>query len=850
MLLHSAGSMSEIPLTPMMQQYRQIKKQIPSDTILLFRLGDFYEMFFEDAKVGSHILNVALTQRNGTPMCGVPFHAAKNYVSRLVNAGHRVAICDQMEEARPGQVVRREITQVLSPGSLIDSETIAAGRPHFMAAVYANMPSKSAPSKYGVAFLETTTGDFCVTECETAEELLDEIRKNAPPEIIFPDNWTPRPPFLAATHVMATAHEGWTFQPENAAAALREHFQTQSLDGFGCQDITVGVGAAGALLHYVKQTLRRSLEHVQTLRAFNSGAFMMLDETTRQTLELTEPAHRHTPQEHTLLGVLDKTRTGMGARLLRHWVLHPLRSLNQILSRQTALKRLLEMEFPLAELRETLGEVRDMERALGRLAQGSGNGRDLLSLKSSLLQIPKLLSLLSEPLPGLLGGIPSKLDPLPEAVDMIQRSIQEDCPPVLRDGGVIAAGFDAALDDLRSAAASGKDWVAQLQQQEQERTGIKSLKVRYNSVFGYYIEITKSNLSSVPQDYIRRQTTANGERFVTPELKEMESKILGAEDRAKALEAELFHRVRQDVLKHASRIQLTAAALAELDALGSLAEVAKQRNYKRPEIVENAVVEITEGRHPVLEQLAMDERFVPNDTSMNADTARLVILTGPNMAGKSTYLRQVALLTLLAHIGSYLPCQTARIGLVDRIFTRVGASDDLSRGQSTFMVEMNETANILNHATGRSLVVLDEIGRGTSTFDGLSIAWAVAEHLHSEIRAMTLFATHYHETTTLSHKLRAARLVNVAVREWNDQVIFLRKIIAGPADKSYGIQVARLAGLPKTVLQRAKSLLQQLEEGQMLIEHKASVKTQSKPPARKKRKKKNAAPPEDLFAGF
>ena len=801
--------MSEANLTPMMKQYRQMKTQIPSDALLLFRLGDFYELFFEDAKSGSKILGLALTQRNEIPMCGMPYHAANAYITKLIAAGKRVAICDQMEVAKPGQVVKREITQILSPGSVLESETLDGKKPNYLAALYFQ------ENCYGFAFLDTTTGDFRVTECIDFAKLKSEISKIFPSEIVISESDSEKFTLLKEFPFVFSKHEPWSFHYNTAYQTLRDHFKTQSLDGFGCQTLTAGISAAGALLHYATTILRRPLNHVQNFRVYQNDSFMVLDETTRRTLELVEPTRASASSQTTLLGVLDHTCSPIGARRLRDWILHPLRDKKEILARQEAISYFLKDSFPLKSLCDVLAEIRDIERCIGRLTQGSGTGRDLLALRFSLEKIPFLQDFLQEPLPSLLQTIKKCLSSLPEVVEEIKKSIDENCPPILREGGVIASGFNAHLDELRSASTEGKQWILKLQQKEQERTGIKSLKVRYNSVFGYYIEVTKANLNNVPTDYHRKQTTVNAERFITPELKEMESKILGAEEKAKALEQEIFQEVRQFILQFTPQIQETANHLAILDAITSLTQIARLYHYQRPEIVEETCIEIVEGRHPVLEQLTLEERFVPNDTLLETRSQRLIILTGPNMAGKSTYLRQVALLTLMAHLGSYLPVKSARIGLVDRIFTRVGASDDLSRGQSTFMVEMNETANILHHATSRSLVVLDEIGRGTSTFDGLSIAWAVAEFLHNEIQALTLFATHYHETSSLSQNLSAAKLMNVAVREWNDQVIFLRKIVEGSADKSYGIQVARLAGLPKPVLERAKILLQELEENQI-----------------------------------
>jgi DNA mismatch repair protein MutS len=794
----------------MMLQYRQLRAQVPPDALLLFRLGDFYELFFDDAKSAAGLLNLTLTQRNGIPMCGIPYHAAPGYLRRLIAAGRRVAICDQMEAPRPGQVVRREITQILSPGSVLDDASLDARAPNFLASI---LPRGGV---FGLALFDASTGDLRATECATPQALGEELARLRPAEIVVPDDAASALPPLPGP---VSTHEGWAFAPDSAAFTLRDQFKTQSLDGFGLGGMHAATGAAGGLLHYASTVLRRPLHHVVTLRVFHTGAFMRLDETTRRTLELVETARAGGDRAHTLLGVLDHTRTGMGARRLRDWVLHPLAQRDPIDERLDAVGWFAGDAFPLHAWQETLGRVRDLERALGRLSQGSTNGRDLIALRDSLAAVPALRAVLDSAgtAPALVQSTADGLHDTPETVALITRAIRPECPPTLREGGVIADGYDAQLDELRSASTGGKDWIAQLQQREIERTGIGSLKVRFNSVFGYYIEITKSNLDRVPGDYHRKQTTANAERFVTPELKEMESRILGAEDKARALEAELFARVRAEVLAQSAAVQSTAAALGTLDALASLAHAARQNGYVRPVLAPARVLRLRDARHPVLERLTLEERFVPNDTELHGDTARLMILTGPNMAGKSTYLRQVALIALMTHVGSFVPAREAEVGLLDRVFTRVGAQDDLTRGQSTFMVEMNETANILNNATERSLVVLDEIGRGTSTFDGLSIAWAVAEHLHNEVGALTLFATHYHETTALSVLLPHCVLFNVAVREWNDQVIFLRKIVPGSADKSYGIQVARLAGLPVPVLDRARHLLQQLEADALVV---------------------------------
>jgi DNA mismatch repair protein MutS len=803
---------SETQLTPMMQQYRRVKHQIPGDALLLFRLGDFYEMFFDDAKTAAGLLNLTLTQRNGVPMAGIPHHAAERYIGNLLKLGKKVAVCDQLEEAKPGKLVQRDVTQILSPGTHFDAHILHAERNNFVAAI--------CPG-FGLALIDLTTGDFKVTELKTTEQLQNELARVRPAEIIVPAEWFDEAKAIVPA---ATPHDGWTFERETAFFTLRDHFKTQSLDGFGARDLTVGIGAAGAALHYLAQSLRRNTGHIHRLQVYNVSDFMVLDAVTQRNLELLEPG------KTSLVSCIDRTRTPMGARLLREWLTHPLRDVAGIVARQEVVQAFCDDAPTLAGFREALHGVRDMERTLGRLSVGSGNARDLVALKESLAALPKL----KETLTGVVGRVPSRgaasgdaayndlltslaaqITALPEIVDLIGRAIEDAPPLALKEGGLIRTGYKPELDELRRGSREGKEWIAALQQREIERTGIASLKVRFNSVFGYYIEVTKPNLAKVPADYLRKQTVATGERFYTPELKEMEHKILGAEDKAKALEYDLFLDVRRRVLEFSAPIQQSAAAIAALDVLAAFAELARHQNYCRPVVNDGDRIEIVDGRHPVLEQTLIEERFVPNDTLLDNIEQQILIITGPNMAGKSTYIRQVALLVLMAQTGSFIPATRATIGLVDRIFTRVGATDDLARGQSTFMVEMNETSNILNNATGKSLVVLDEIGRGTSTFDGLSIAWAVAEHLHNAVGAKTLFATHYHELTELAVTLPRVKNYNVAVREWHDQVIFLHKILPGGTDKSYGIQVARLAGLPKEVIQRAKEVLANLEESEL-----------------------------------
>jgi DNA mismatch repair protein MutS len=791
--------------TPMMKQYHAIRRELPPHTLLLFRLGDFYEMFGDDAREASTILNVALTKRGDLPMCGVPYHAARGYIEKIIAAGWRAAICDQVGEVQAGKLVRREISQILSAGTL-DDFGLDDRRPNYLAAICHSDPS------IGLAFCELTTGEFRITEVSDKLLLADELARILPAETIAPEQQRDFFESLGNANFL----DGYIFDPVQAEEFLRDHFKVHSLAGFGCDDMPAAVSAAGALVHYLTRQLRRNASHLRRLQPYRSSEFLILDASTQSHLELVQSRAGKTMS---LLGVLDSTVTPMGARLLRQWVLHPLRDTGEICCRQNAIARLLEDSLLLGTLREHLGEVRDLERAVARLNGSAGNARDLAALAISLSLVPGVRDcvrvLASDPVATVFSSLAAQLHDLPDLVATLSKAIAEEPPAVLRDGGIVRDGYDRALDELRAASREGKDWIASLQEREIARTGIRSLKVRFTSVFGYFIEITRANLPSVPSDYLRKQTTVNGERFITPELKEFEGKILGSEERAKAREIEIFQELRSMALAEIAAIQATAAAIATLDALASLAETARQHNYCRPQVDDSGRTEITEGRHPVLDRHSGGERFVPNDTELDSSESRFAIITGPNMAGKSTYIRQVALLTLMSQMGSYVPAARARIGVADRIFTRVGASDDISKGQSTFMVEMNETANILNNATAASLVILDEIGRGTSTFDGLSIAWSVAEHLHDVIRCRTLFATHYHEITDLARTRSGVVNLNVAVREWNDQVIFLRKILSGRADQSYGIQVARLAGLPDSVLNRAKEILNNLEKAEL-----------------------------------
>jgi DNA mismatch repair protein MutS len=804
-------------LTPMMQQYRRLRGSIPADTLLLFRLGDFYELFFEDAKEASGLLNVALTKRNGVPMCGVPYHAAQTYIAKLIKAGRRVAICDQTSEPQPGKIVSRDITQVISAGTVSDLDLLEAKRANYLGAVYGD------GGVFGFAYADLTTGEFRLTQLQDRQALLDELARVSPSELLISSEQKDQ---FGFDH--AVEYDSYAFLPEQAVFTLCEHFKTKSLDGFGCGQMLQAVAAAGAIIHYLKHQLRRKINHLTSLRCDAPADYVVLDAATQTNLELVESRGvRNT----SLLAVLDRTITPMGGRKLRAWILQPLRDLLELERRQQMIADLLQEPDLLAAIRAQLKSIRDIERATSRLSQASGNARDLVALKFSLQELPRLKDELQKLIErtsfgktpvveegGAPGGralpleLQNNIHEMPALAAKLAKALVDDPPLALKDGRIFCDGYDADLDELRRASRDGKDWISHLQEREIAATGIKSLKVRYNSVFGYFIEVTKSNLGSVPSHYTRKQTTVGGERFITPELKEIEAKILGADERSRQLEYQLFQKLRDETLRDLESIQQTAAAIAILDVICALAATARLFRYCRPQLNDTLRLVIQDGRHPVLDQNLVEEKFVPNDTSLDGETARLAIVTGPNMAGKSTYIRQVALILLMAQIGSFVPAESAEIGLVDRIFTRVGASDDIGRGQSTFMVEMNETSNIVNNATERSLVILDEIGRGTSTFDGLSIAWSVAEFLHDKIKARTLFATHYHELTKLAEERKGVCNFNVAVREWNDQIIFLRKIVPGGADKSYGIQVARLAGLPKEILDRAKEILSHLEK--------------------------------------
>ena len=804
-------------LTPMLAQYRAIKRE-HEDVILLFRLGDFYEMFGEDARIAAEALELVLTswemgKGRRMPMCGIPYHAADRYIARLLAAGHKAAVCEQVEDPKKTkQLVKREVIRILTPGTVVEEHLLEERANNYLVSV------ARSGERWGLAAADGSTGEFMVTEFdgEAWEELRDEVLRLHPSEILAAEG-EPRLEALAALGTdaggMLTTWGPEAFLAEGPADALKRHFGVVSLRGFGCEEMPAAIEAAAAIIAYLKRTHKSGLEQLRGLHAYSRDQFMIVDATSRRNLELLASLRDGSPR-NTLLWVLDATLTPMGARLLRRWIAAPLREVEAIERRLDGVQAFHEEATLRARVRDQLKEIRDLERLVSRAAAATAGGRDLAGLRDSLGRLPDLAASLGGSGKAALEALVSDFDPVADLRELLERGLEESPPAVVREGGTIRAGYSAELDELRSARTDGKDWIAGLQERERQRTGIKSLKVGYNQVFGYYLEVTRPNLHLVPSDYQRRQTMANGERFVTPELKEYEAKVLGAEERILGLEQELLAEVRARAAAEAARVQRAAEVVAEADVLACFAEVAARNHYVRPQVSESDRIEIRAGRHPVVELTLRDERFVPNDADLDCGENQVLIITGPNMAGKSTYLRQVALIVLMAQAGSFVPAESAHIGLVDRIFTRVGASDDLATGQSTFMVEMTETANILHHATRRSLIVLDEIGRGTSTFDGLSIAWSVAEHIHNapHLGAKTLFATHYHHLNELADSLPRVRNYRVAVKEKGDQVIFLRQIVPGGTDRSYGIQVARLAGLPPQVLERAKQILWSLEE--------------------------------------
>ena len=803
-------------MTPMMQQYMETKSQYP-DCILFYRLGDFYEMFFDDALTASKELEITLTGKNcgmeeRAPMCGVPYHAVDGYLTKLVSKGYKVAICEQVEDPKQAKgIVKREVVRIVTPGTILDAAAIDESKNNYiMCIVY-------IADRYGLSVADVTTGDYFVTELPDGQKLKDEIFKFMPSEIICNESFYMSGMDLEDMKnrlgITIYSLESWYFDDEICKSKLMEHFKVSSLQGLGLSDYDCGVISAGALLQYLLETQKNDLSHMTHITPYTTGKYMMLDSSTRRNLELCETL-REKQKRGSLLWVLDKTKTAMGARTLRKYIEQPLIERTEIERRLDAVTELKEEAISREEIREYLSPVYDLERLITRITYGSANPRDLTAFSSSLEMLPAIHYILEDMKSDLLCEICKEMDTLEDLCSLVKSAIAEEPPLAMKEGNIIRDGYSEEVDTLRRAKSDGKTWLAKLEEQEREKTGIKNLKIKYNKVFGYYLEVTNSYKELVPEYYTRKQTLANSERYITPELKELEDTILGAEDKLYALEYELYCTVRDTIAGEVVRIQKTAKAVAALDVFTSLALVAERNNYIRPTINVQGKIDIKDGQHPVVEQMIPNGSFICNDTVLDDKKQRISIITGPNMAGKSTYMRQVALIVLMAQLGSYVPASKANIGLVDRIFTRVGASDDLASGQSTFMVEMTEVANILRNATSKSLLVLDEIGRGTSTFDGLSIAWAVVEYISDAklLGAKTLFATHYHELTELEGKINNVNNYCIAVKEKGDDIVFLRKIVKGGADKSYGIQVAKLAGVPDIVINRAKEIVEELAD--------------------------------------
>jgi len=815
-------------ITPMMQQYLEVRRSLPPNTLLLFRLGDFYEMFDEDAVMGAQLLGITLTNRNGQPMAGIPYHAADNYLQKALRAGKKVAICEQVETPRPGQLVKRELTRILTPGTTLEDHQIEANTNHYLLAVERDRKGLHA------AWLDLTTGTFEIVSTDQPEHLLSVFTALSPRELILPDSEA-----VGKGAPTESGHErfreGWErlcqeipvsavadylFDRQEGARLVLETLKVLNLEGFGLAKDHPALGAAGAVLAYAAENLRARPENVRRIREYRLGGTLLLDPATQRNLEIFRTARQS--RRGSLLAAMDATVTAPGARLLEQWLAAPPLDLDVLRRRQRCVGEFLEAPGFASELHEYLKGIRDLPRILGRVRNRLRNPRELGGIRDTLLQLPHVRSVLAE-FDGIeLGALTLEIEEFAALRDLLTNGLQEDLPNQLNEGGYIADGFDDELDRLRSLTRDSKEWLADLESKESERTGIRNLRIKFNNAFGYFIEVTKSNLHLVPDDYIRKQTMTNAERYYTPELREKEKEILHADEKAIAREEALFRGLIDAILEQADALEATADALARIDVLAGWAKLAREWNYVCPHLDDSTALEIDQGRHPVVEQMMLADKlagtpgqhdFVPNDTLLTADAEQIAVITGPNMAGKSTYIRQVALITLMAQVGSWVPAKRCRVGLVDRIFSRVGANDELSRGNSTFMVEMNETANILNHASARSLIILDEIGRGTSTYDGLSIAWAVVEHLHGEgeLGPRTLFATHYHELTQIERQLPRVRNFRVAVKEWNDEIIFVRQVVPGAADRSYGIAVARLAGLPDSVIKRAEVILEKLE---------------------------------------
>lgn len=826
-------------LTPMMQQYMETKEQY-KDCILFYRLGDFYEMFFDDALTVTKELDITLTGKNcgleeRAPMCGVPYHAVEGYLNRLVQKGYKVAICEQVEDPKAAKgIVKREVVRIVTPGTNLNAQALDESKNNYiMCIVY-------IADRYGMSVADVSTGDYFVTELDSERKLLDEIAKFAPSEIICNE-----PLFMSGLDLDDLKNrlgitiyplDAWYFDDAMCTKVLKEHFKVSTLEGLGLSDYNCGVIGAGALLQYLYETQKTSLAHLTGIIGYTTGKYMLLDSSSRRNLELCETL-REKQKRGSLLWVLDKTKTAMGARTLRSFVEQPLIQKEDILKRLDAVDELKNDAISREEIREYLSPVYDLERLISRITYQSANPRDLIAFRSSLEMLPHIKCILGDMKTPLLMELYEELDTLEELCSLIQHAIQEEPPLAMKEGGIIKEGYHEEVDRLRHAKTEGKTWLAELEAEEREKTGIRNMKIKYNKIFGYYLEVTNSYKDLVPDYYTRKQTLANAERYIIPRLKELEDTILGAEDKLYALEYELYCGVRDQIAAEVVRIQKTAKAIAKIDVLASLALVAERHNYVRPKINEKGVIDIKNGRHPVVEKMIPNDMFIANDTYLDDKKNRVSIITGPNMAGKSTYMRQTALIVLLAQIGSFVPAESANIGIVDRIFTRVGASDDLASGQSTFMVEMTEVANILRNATNKSLLILDEIGRGTSTFDGLSIAWAVVEHISNGklLGAKTLFATHYHELTELEGKIDSVNNYCIAVKEKGDDIVFLRKIVKGGADKSYGIQVAKLAGVPESVIARAKEIVSELSEADITTKVR-DISVQTPEPKRKTKK--------------
>uniref|UniRef100_UPI00404A7EC6 DNA mismatch repair protein MutS n=1 Tax=Cephaloticoccus sp. TaxID=1985742 RepID=UPI00404A7EC6 len=848
--------MSDAPkLTPMMQQYFEVKRGLPPDTLLFFRLGDFFEVFYDDAVIASRLLGLTLTKRQDYPMAGIPFHAADNYVTKLLAAGRKVAICDQAETAKPGKLVKRALTRILTPGTTLAANQLDANRNHYLCALHVNKAGLHA------AWLDLSTGEFRLASDTRIENLLPVLTALDPAELILPEEELGR--WAAAPHEETGLHElhqfcqerlttvvpAYNFETATGAKTVMDTLGVLNLEGFGLPHTHAALGAAGALVYYATENLCAKPENLRSLQEYRSAQTLLLDPATLRNLEVFVSSRG--TREGSLLSAINRTSTSAGARLLERWLSAPTLDLGEIHRRQQLVGEFIAQPSRLAAMQEMLANVRDIPRILGRLQNRLRNPRELGGVRDTLAQVPVLLAELAA-FDGMLATeYVERIVDLPELRDLLSRGLADELPADVADGNYIRSGHDAELDRMRSLTSDNKTWLSELESAEQQRTGIKSLKVKFTNNFGYYIDVTKANLHLVPEDYIRRQTTVGGERYVTEALKQKEKEIFHAEENALTREQDLFHALVSSVLADADSLARTAEAMAEIDVLAGWATLAREWDYARPEIDESDTLEIKEGRHPVVEQMlkapeantarGASAAFVPNDTELSASDAQLALITGPNMAGKSTYIRQVALISLLAQVGCWVPAKSCRIGLVDRIFSRVGASDDLARGNSTFMVEMNETANILNNASNRSLIILDEIGRGTSTYDGLSIAWAVVEHLHGteEAGPRTLFATHYQELTQLEKHLPRLRNFSVAVKEWNDEIVFVRRVVPGAADRSYGIQVARLAGLPLTVIDRAKTILAKLESDDV------DVTLPSVTPAARPKKKISVTPQDD-----